>query len=89
VASSDDAMRGLDADAFIDHIEEFVTGRRGSGGERVLATVPFSDIVAPPSEPRRSVMRDLVGGSGLVFVYRGEYALKGVPDAWQLFALEP
>jgi class 3 adenylate cyclase len=192
LASSDDAMWGHDADAFVDHIEEFVTGRRGSGGERVLATVLFSDIVASTERaaalgdrewralldvhdtivraelarygghevnttgdgfvasfdsPTQAVrcgrsivdaaaaaqvpirvgihtgecerrgddlaglavhiaarvgglaapgevlasrtVRDLVGGSGLVFVDRGEYALKGVPDAWQLFALEP
>lgn len=34
-------------------------------------------------------VRDLVGGSGLRFVPRGEHELKGVPETWQLFALEP
>ena len=33
-------------------------------------------------------VRDLVAGSGLKFVTRGEYELKGVPDTWQLFALD-
>jgi class 3 adenylate cyclase len=33
-------------------------------------------------------VRDLVAGSGLGFVPRGEHVLKGVPDAWQLFALD-
>ena len=45
IASDDDAMWGVDADAYVDQIEEFVTGRRTSGAERVLATVLFSDIV--------------------------------------------
>ena len=33
-------------------------------------------------------VRDLIGGSGLRFDDRGEHELKGVPDRWQLFALE-
>jgi class 3 adenylate cyclase len=33
-------------------------------------------------------VRDLVAGSGLQFLARGEHELKGVPDTWQLFALE-
>jgi class 3 adenylate cyclase len=33
-------------------------------------------------------VRDLVAGSELRFADRGEHELKGVPDTWQLFALE-
>jgi class 3 adenylate cyclase len=33
-------------------------------------------------------VRDLVVGSVLRFVPRGDYALKGVPDEWQLYQLE-
>jgi hypothetical protein len=33
-------------------------------------------------------VRDLVSGSGIVFVDRGEHALKGVPEPWQVFAVE-
>jgi class 3 adenylate cyclase len=33
-------------------------------------------------------VRDLVSGSELRFVPRGEHELKGVPDTWQLFALQ-
>ncbi len=33
-----------------------------------------------------STVKDLVVGSGLVFSDRGEHVLKGVPDAWRLFA---
>ena len=31
-------------------------------------------------------VRDLVAGSGLSFVDRGEHELKGVPDRWQIYA---
>jgi class 3 adenylate cyclase len=31
---------------------------------------------------------DLVGGAGIAFADRGTHALKGVPDQWQLFAVE-
>jgi class 3 adenylate cyclase len=33
-------------------------------------------------------VRDLAAGTGLQFVNRGEHNLKGVPEPWQLFALE-
>lgn len=33
-------------------------------------------------------VKDLVAGSGLRFVDRGEHSLKGLPDAWQVFALD-
>ena len=33
-------------------------------------------------------VRDLVSGSGIVFQDRGEHALKGVPEPWQVFAVE-
>jgi pimeloyl-ACP methyl ester carboxylesterase len=36
-----------------------------------------------------STVKDLVAGSGLAFDDRGEHALKGVPDAWRLFAATP
>jgi class 3 adenylate cyclase len=178
------------ADEIVDEIEEFLTGRRSGGGERVLATVLFTDIVdstgraaamgdaawhayldvhdaivraelsryagrevnttgdgfvAAFDSPTQAVrcaysivnasaaegiairaglhtgecerrgndlaglavhiaarvaalaasgevlvsrtVRDLVGGSGLGFVDRGDYVLKGVPESWQLFAL--
>lgn len=33
-------------------------------------------------------VKDLVAGSGLRFVDRGVYALKGIPDEWRLFAVD-
>ena len=35
-----------------------------------------------------STVRDLVAGSGIEFVDRGEHELKGVPGPWRLFAVE-
>jgi class 3 adenylate cyclase len=35
-----------------------------------------------------STVKDLVAGSGIDFVAAGEYELKGVPDAWRLFAVD-
>jgi hypothetical protein len=37
--------------------------------------------------PSRTV-KDLVAGSGIGFTDRGIHRLKGVPDEWQLFAVE-
>jgi class 3 adenylate cyclase len=188
---ADHAPWSGDPDAIVDEIEEFLTGRRTEGGERILATVVFTDIVdstgraaamgdrewrsyldthdrivraelarfggrevnttgdgflgafTSPTQAVRCAraiveaaaaagiavrvgahtgeceirgddlagltvhiaarvaalaasgevlvsrtVRDLVTGSGLRFVPRGEHQLKGVPEAWQLFALE-
>ena len=179
------------ADEIVDEIEDFLTGRRSAGGERVLASVLFTDIVgstgraaalgdtawhayldahdaivrtelvryggrevnttgdgflAAFESPTQAVrcahaivlasaahdiairagvhtgecerrgddlagltvhiaarvaalaaggevlvsrtVRDLVTGSDLRFVDRGEHTLKGVPESWQLFALD-
>jgi class 3 adenylate cyclase len=33
-------------------------------------------------------VKDLVAGAGFAFTDHGNYRLKGVPDQWQLFAME-
>jgi class 3 adenylate cyclase len=44
--------------------------------------------MAMPNEVLVSrTVRDLVAGSGLAFVERGEHTLKGVPGSWHLYAL--
>jgi class 3 adenylate cyclase len=44
--------------------------------------------VAGPGEVLVSrTVKDLVAGSGLQFVDRGEHDLKGIPDAWRLYAI--
>ena len=50
-------------------------------GARVAALASPSEVLVS------STVKDLVAGSGLVFEDRGEHKLKGVPDAWHLYAV--
>jgi DNA-binding NarL/FixJ family response regulator len=50
-------------------------------GARVAAMASPGEVVVS------STVRDLVAGSGIEFVDRGEQALKGVPERWRLFAV--
>jgi len=46
--------------------------------------------LAGPSEVLVSgTVKDLVAGSGIAFTERGEHVLKGIPDQWRLFAVQP
>jgi DNA-binding NarL/FixJ family response regulator len=51
-------------------------------GARVAASASGGEVVVS------STVRDLVVGSGIAFLNRGEHALKGVPDRWHLFAVD-
>jgi class 3 adenylate cyclase len=46
----------------------------------------ISSLAAPGEVLVSSTVKDLVAGSGLQFEDRGEHHLKGVPEAWRLFA---
>jgi class 3 adenylate cyclase len=48
-------------------------------GARVGALARPSEVLVS------STVKDLVAGSGLVFVDRGEHELKGVPGSWHLY----
>ena len=50
---------------------------------RVLAQAGAGEIVCSRT------VKDLVAGAGFVFADRGTHRLKGVPDSWQLYAVEP
>ena len=50
---------------------------------RVLAKAGAGEILCSRT------VKDLVAGSGFVFAERGTHRLKGVPDSWQLYAVEP
>jgi class 3 adenylate cyclase len=52
-------------------------------GARVAAQAGPSEVLVS------STVKDLVAGSGLRFVDCGVRALKGVPDEWRLFRVEP
>jgi pimeloyl-ACP methyl ester carboxylesterase len=55
---------------------------RAADGVRVLADAGADEIVCS------CTVKDLVAGSGFVFADRGTRSLKGVPDSWQLYAVE-
>jgi class 3 adenylate cyclase/pimeloyl-ACP methyl ester carboxylesterase len=62
-------------------LDDKVTGIAVSIGARIAG-------VAGPGEVLVSrTVKDLVAGSGLQFVDRGEHDLKGIPDAWRLYAI--
>jgi class 3 adenylate cyclase len=50
---------------------------------RVLAKAAAGEILCSRT------VKDLVAGSGFAFAERGTHRLKGVPDFWQLYAVEP
>jgi class 3 adenylate cyclase len=51
-------------------------------GARVMAEAGPGEVLVS------STVKDLVAGSGLRFVDRGKYNLKGIPGEWHLFAVE-
>ena len=51
-------------------------------GARVAALARPSEVLVS------ATVKDLVAGSGLVFLDRGEHELKGVPGSWRLYSVE-
>ena len=52
-------------------------------GARIAARAAAGEVLVS------SMVKDLVSGSGLSFVDRGQQSLKGVPGQWHLFAVAP
>jgi class 3 adenylate cyclase len=50
-------------------------------GARIAAVAGPGEVLVS------STVKDLVAGSGLAFVERGEHALKGIPGQWKLYAI--
>jgi pimeloyl-ACP methyl ester carboxylesterase len=63
-------------------MDEKVTGIAVHIGARVMGQAGPGEVLVS------STVKDLVAGSGLDFVERGVYALKGVPGEWHLFAVQ-
>ena len=63
--------------------------RRGSdlAGLAVHIAARVAALAASGEVLVSRTVRDLVGGSGLQFLDRGDHELKGVPETWRLFAL--
>ena len=61
------------------------TGIRGVAvhvGARIAGSAQAGEVLVSRT------VKDLVSGSGIVFEDRGEHELKGVPEPWQVFAVE-
>jgi class 3 adenylate cyclase len=56
------------------------------GGIAVHIAARVSALADPSEVLVSRTVKDLVAGSGLEFAERGAYALKGVPDTWDVFA---
>ena len=59
------------------------------GGVAVHVGARVAALAGPSEVLVSSTVKDLVAGSGLTFEDRGEHRLKGIPEAWHLYALAP
>jgi class 3 adenylate cyclase len=57
------------------------------GGIAVHIGARVGALAGPSEVLVTSTVKDLVAGSGLAFDDRGEHQLKGIPEAWRLYAL--
>jgi class 3 adenylate cyclase len=57
-------------------------------GLAVHIAARVGDLAGPGEVLVSTTVKDLVAGSGIQFVDRGEHELKGIPTPWRLFAVE-
>ncbi len=67
----------------VESIGEKVSGLAVHIGSRVAGEAAPGEVLVS------STVKDLVVGAGIAFEDRGVHELKGVPDAWRLFAVAP
>ena len=85
-----DALRTLEIESRVGlHTGECELNDEKVAGIAVSIGARICSLAAPGEVLVSSTVKDLVAGSGLRFVERGEHRLKGVPDAWRLFAVDP
>ena len=84
-----DAIRelGLDVRAGV-HTGEVEVAHGNVRGIAVHIGSRVAALAAPGEVLVSRTVVDLVAGSGIAFADRGEHSLKGVPNVWQLFAVE-
>jgi pimeloyl-ACP methyl ester carboxylesterase/class 3 adenylate cyclase len=70
------------------HTGEIELAETGVEGIAVHIGARVASLAAPGEVLASSTVKDLVVGSGIAFVDRGTHALKGVPDEWQLYAVD-
>jgi class 3 adenylate cyclase len=85
-----DALQALEIDVRSGlHTGECEASDGKIAGIAVSIGARISSLAAPGEVLVSSTVKDLVAGSGLHFDDRGEHQLKGIPDAWHLFAVAP
>jgi len=83
-----DALQGLGLDIRAGlHTGECEVTDGKIAGIAVSIGARISSFAAAGEVLVSSTVKDLVAGSGIQFDDRGEHQLKGVPDAWRLFAV--
>ena len=82
------AALGLEVRAGV-HVGELGFAGGKPVGLAVHVGARIGALAAPGEVLVSGTVRDLVAGSGLAFADRGTRTLKGVPDEWRLFALQP
>jgi class 3 adenylate cyclase/pimeloyl-ACP methyl ester carboxylesterase len=84
-----DAVRAIDIEVRVGlHTGEIELQGNDIGGIAVHIAQRVQAHAQPDQVLVSRTVADLVGGSGIVFEDRGVHALKGVPNRWQLFAVE-
>jgi class 3 adenylate cyclase len=66
---------------------EFIDGK--PGGLAVTIAARLLGTAGPREVVVTGTVKDLVAGSGFSFTDRGEHELKGVPDLWRLYLVDP
>ena len=83
-----DSLRALELDVRAGlHTGECEVSDGKIAGIAVSIGARISSLAAPGEVLVSSTVKDLVAGSGLRFEDRGEHELKGIPEAWRLFAV--
>jgi DNA-binding NarL/FixJ family response regulator len=83
-----DELRGLGVEVRIGlHTGEIELRANDVGGIAVHIGARIAASGDPGEVVVSRTVKDLVAGSGIDFVDRGEHVLKGVPDRWHLFAV--
>jgi class 3 adenylate cyclase len=70
------------------HVGEIETRGTDVAGVAVHVAARIAALADAGQVLVSSTVKDLAAGSGLVFTDRGEHALKGVPGAWWVYAVE-
>jgi class 3 adenylate cyclase len=85
-----DAARHLGVEVRVGiHTGEVELRGQDIGGIAVHIGQRVSNHARPGEVLVSRTVADLLAGSGIVFTDRGEHELKGIPEKWRLFAVEP